>query len=429
MVQWNGRLEELNVKNPDEENSAELTEIKIVLNLEAVKEELFWEQRARANWLRFGDRNTSCFHSIVLARKKGNIIQELKNDSGEWVRDVKAMTKVTKGYFSELFTASSTRDCSRTLMGIQPCINETDNVELTKDFKEKELMRQFKFWSIVGKAIMTYCVQVLNRRQGLDKINHTNIVFTPKTYSPTSMTQFRPISLCNVIYKILSKVIVNRFRIVIDKCIDEAQGAFEVLHSFKRRKYGHQCSFALKLDMNKAYDRVEWCFLQNEWIDLIMTRVSTVTYSMLLNGEQGETFKPSRGLRQGDPPRERVGRSQIGLTYLFFVDNSILFGDATVDRASKMKAIVAEYERVLGQLVNFDKSLIYFSANGFEYLITQKSTLGFQQLWEKKKKDAFTNLKERFIKRIESWSTRQLSMGGIEVFIKSILQEITIYAM
>lgn len=99
---------------------------------------------------------------------------------------------------------------------------------------------------------------------------------------------------------------VNRFRQVLDGCIDEDQGAiapgrqitdnifiaYEILHSFKKKRDGCQGSFALQLDMSKAYDRAEWVFLEkmmgrlglsNDWVSLMINCVSTVSYSVIFN--------------------------------------------------------------------------------------------------------------------------------------------------
>ncbi|KAA3486937.1 reverse transcriptase [Gossypium australe] len=120
------------------------------------------------------------------------------------------------------------------------------------------------------------------------------------------------------------------------------------------------------------------------WITLIMKCVSTVTYSVVLNGVQGKEFKPSGGLRQGDPlspylfiictqgfsdlitrakSAAKIERSNLAITHLFFVDDSILFGEATEEGARAIKTVVTYYENVSGLVVNFDKSLIYFNKN------------------------------------------------------------------
>ena len=124
--------------------------------------------------------------------------------------------------------------------------------------------------------------------------------------------------------KFFSKVLCNRLKKFLNKIITEHQSAFakgrlitdniliafETLHTMKHYNSGSNGFMALKLDMSKAYDRVEWIFLEKvmrkmgfceQWIGLIMVCVKTVTYSILVNGEPKELIHPSRGLRQGDP--------------------------------------------------------------------------------------------------------------------------------
>ncbi len=139
-------------------------------------------------------------------------------------------------------------------------------------------------------------------------VNFTHVVLIPKVPTPQRMTQFRPISLCNVLYKIASKMLVNRMKTMLPQVISDSQStfvpgrmitdnviiAFETLHYLKNLRGGQNYQMAVKLDMSKAYDRVEWDFLRAmmrrlgfhvKWVELIMACVTSVTYSIMVNGE------------------------------------------------------------------------------------------------------------------------------------------------
>ena len=108
------------------------------------------------------------------------------------------------------------------------------------------------------------------------RLNITNICMIPKTERPTRMTELRPISLCNVGYKIISKVLCQRLKIYLPSLISETQSAFvagrlisdniliaqEMFHRLRTNKACQGKYMAIKTDMSKAYDRVEWGFIQ-----------------------------------------------------------------------------------------------------------------------------------------------------------------------
>ena len=128
-----------------------------------------------------------------------------------------------------------------------------------------------KYWHLIGDDICKVVREFLNKGGRLSNINHTNVVLIPKKTSPSTASDYRPISLCNVVYKLISKVLVNRMKNILPSIIDECQSAFvpkrmifdniivahETIHTMQSKRRRRTGFLAVKLDMSKAYDQIE----------------------------------------------------------------------------------------------------------------------------------------------------------------------------
>ncbi|GMI96662.1 hypothetical protein like AT1G43760 [Hibiscus trionum] len=226
----NKRLAELVMEEPDDDRLVELMEVKLALNLEADKEEMFWEQRVRTNWLKCGDRNTAFFHNWASARKRKNAIRSLVTSDGSTVSNDLGMAALAFDHFKGVFTASIVSEQDSVLDKVSPTISAAMNSKLTAAYSREEIFSVVKdmaplkasgldgypalfyqkCWSVIGTDVADFCLAVLSGSQSFDSFNSTSIVLIPKVDDLRSLDQFRPISLCSVLYKIIAKTIANR---------------------------------------------------------------------------------------------------------------------------------------------------------------------------------------------------------------------------
>nr|XP_023924073.1 uncharacterized protein LOC112035482 [Quercus suber] len=226
-----------------------------------------------------------------------------------------------------------------------------------------------KFWHIVGNDVANAILDFLNTGFMLPELNYTYIVLIPKSV-------FVP-----------GRLIINNVLV-----------AYETLHAMHSQKKGKKGAFALNLDISKAYDRVEWSFLEGMmiklgfpqwWIDRIMGCVTTSSFSVRIDGKTYGNFKPTRGLRQGDPlslylfficaeaftsllAREEVFgwlhgvsicRYAPSISHLLFANDSLVFCQAKREEMQVISDVLALYAVASGQCINFEKSSVYFSSN------------------------------------------------------------------
>ena len=164
------------------------------------------------------------------------------------------------------------------------------------------------YWDDIKEGIMKEITEFFETGHLDPQLSCINLCLIPKVYPPSGMKDFRPIALCNVSYKIITKVLVNRLKAHLCSIISENQNAFipgrmisdnivvahEVFHCLKARKRQATSYMAVKTDITKTYDRLEWKFLaetmkhlgfDRHWIGWIMECVTAVRYSVLINGK------------------------------------------------------------------------------------------------------------------------------------------------
>ncbi|KAL0355668.1 UNVERIFIED_CONTAM: LINE-1 retrotransposable element O protein [Sesamum radiatum] len=478
-----------------------------------LEDEVYWRQRGKIQWLKGGDKNTSFFHRAASNRKRINSIFRLRDAHGNWIEKNEEIRNWIETYFRGIFSSCrpSVEEIEEGTAALSSKVTQEMEDDLLQPFTEEEVTNTLfqmsplkspgpdgmppifyhKHWHIINKDVIRCTLSILNNVEMLHELNHTSIVLIPKCSKAETLSQFRPISLCNVVYKIVSKALANRMKHLLDKIISPTQAAFvpgrlitdnvllayEINHFLHTKRKGRKGHSVIKLDISKAYDKIEWPFLEkvlfklgfpDKIVRLILLCVTTVSYSFILSGTQFGHVLPQRGLRQGDPlspylfllcteafsslvhraettGRLRgvaISREAPPISHLLFADDTLLCCQATREAMECIKEILDCYGRASGQEVNFNKSTAVFSGNvqrdvqknlsellGIRLEEKHDKYLGLPSIVGKSRRAVFNCIRDRVWSRIQGWSDKLLSQAGKTVLIKSVLQAIPTYAM
>uniref|UniRef100_A0A2N9HS98 Reverse transcriptase domain-containing protein n=1 Tax=Fagus sylvatica TaxID=28930 RepID=A0A2N9HS98_FAGSY len=359
------------------------------------REEAIWRQKSRISWLTTPDLNTKFFQVSTIVRRKRNQINLLKKADGNWTQDQAEI--------------DNTAICS--VPNEEEIKDSLFSMESLKSPGPDGLPPLFykHYWSIVKKDVIAAVQNFFTSGKLVKQSNHTFIALIPKVEGASKVNQFRPISLCNVSYKIAAKILASRLKGILPRIVSPWQGAFvpgrliqdntiiaqEVVSSMKKST-AKDGFMAIKLDMEKAYDMMEWSFLLHilkllgfcdKWIELIRECISSPSFSVLINGSPHGMISPSRGLRQGDPLSPflfilgtevlsrilitaeenhlfkgfTLARTCPRVSHLLFADDLIIFASANREGAKAIQKCLSKYQSWSGQKVNMNKSAIMFS--------------------------------------------------------------------
>jgi hypothetical protein len=492
-------------------NQGAIKKLQDEINTMLEQEDVHWKQRSKQNWYMQGDRNTKFFHAWASHRRKVNTIRKTTDEEGRVWTEEKMIGRAFIHFYESLFKTGHTGRVEECLQGLETRVTDTMNAQLLRKFEASEVdmalsqMQPLKSpgpdgfaasfyqrsWATVRADVCQAVLSFLNDGIFDADINQTYIALIPKVKSPEFITDYRPISLCNVLYKLIAKVLANRLKTVLPSIISATQSAFipgrlitdnilvafEALHTMDAKLKGKEGFMALKLDMSKAYDRVEWTFLETvmrkigfaeRWIMLAMTCIKTVSYSILINGKPYGNILPSRGLRQGDPlspyffllcaeglstiisrvEREArltglpITRGGTRLSHLFFADDSLLFCKAKLEEWHQVREALQIYEMASGQKLNSGKTAIFFSRNtssvvkheileaaGVSATHSYERYLGLPALVGRSKVSTFADIIGKVWARLNGWKEKFLSQAGREILLKAVIQAIPTYTM
>lgn len=464
-------------------------------------ERSFYYQQAKCNFIIKSDKCTKFFHAMVKRNTKKNFIAKILKDDGYYTESQEEVANQFVKYYSNLLgTKSPNLTIDEDVVRGGPVVNIEQGDALTQDISSHEIKEALfdigddkspgpdgysscffkKAWGTIETDFVDGIKEFFNSGSLLKQLNHTIIALVPKSSHTTSVEDFRPISCCNVFYKVISKILAARLRPILGSIVDQAQSAFvegrsmmenihlaqELMRQYNRKRVAPRC--LLKVDLRKAYDSVEWGFLKQmleglgfptKFIGWVMECVTTTSYSVALNGSLHGHFKGNRGLRQGDPLSpflfvlciEYLSRmlkvatydsdfnfhpkcGPLRISHLAFADDLMLFARGDIISVSILMDCLNKFGEVSGLRMNNLKSSL-FTAGIFghdlediqDVINIPRGTMPFRYLGiplaaEKLKVSCYAPFLDKIATYISSWTCSYLSYAGRAELIRAVLQ-------
>ncbi|GKA92513.1 putative RNA-directed DNA polymerase [Tanacetum coccineum] len=449
----------------------ELDEAQKTLDSDPSNHELREEEAEKIEWLKLGDANTAYFHKVVKSQASRNRIDSITNSQGLCIDGDQVPLAFVDHYTAFLGQQGTT-----------PLFDMNDlpgpDGYSAAFFKEA--------WDIVGPDVSKAVKEFFTNGILLKELNHTIIALIPKVTTPMRINDFRPISCCNVLFKCISSIISNRMKGALQDLVSINQSAFvpgrrisdnilltqELMHNYHLDRGVPRCAF--KVDIQKAYDTVDWTFLHAvlvgfrfhpRMIGWIMECVTSTSFSISINGSLHGYFKGKRGLRQGDPMSpylftlvmevltlmlHRRARATNNFTYhrycsklnimnLCFADDLFLFAHGDVESARVIMDSLQEFKDASGLTPSLPKSTAYFcnvlnyvkigilNILPFEEGNLPVKYLGVPLVPSRLVYRDCAELMERVKRRICDWKNKFLSFAGRAQLVRSVLSSMHVY--
>ncbi|XP_050280616.1 uncharacterized protein LOC126721610 [Quercus robur] len=451
------------------EDSARRVEIKANIEYLASLEEISWRQKWKALYLKQGDNNTRFFHRLANSHRRTNTMRGVEVE-GILYEDESAIQDQVVGFYKALY--QETESWRPTIDGLEFAnLDETDQIALEREFEKEEILAALqeakgdkapdpdgftmaffqKCWCVLEKEILAFFADFHKECIFEKSLNATFLCLIPKKLSAVNIRDFRPISL------ILDSVLIA------NECLDS------------RLKSGIP-SVIIKLDVEKAYDHVSWSALfyltermgfGEKWGRWMKMCISTARFSVLINRPPVGFFSSSCGLRQGDLlspllfllvmevlsrllKRTKDGgfisgfqanpntRGGLHISHLLFVDDTILFCDASKEQLLHIHMVLIFFEAITRLKVNVGKSEIVSvgevgNLDALAHILCCKvgclpmSYLGMPLGAHYKNSSIWNPIIERIEKKLASWKQLYLSKGGRLTLLKSTLSSLPTY--
>ncbi|GJV34113.1 aspartic peptidase [Tanacetum coccineum] len=389
-------------------------------------EEQFLRQKAKIEWLEVGDSNSDYFHKSIKCHNQRSRIDLITTaDNVEVTGNL--IPNVFMSHYMAFLGMDMTYDELDSDGLFEKKVSNLSNENMIKPVTNDEIKRAMfgirdnkspgpdgftfvffkKSWDVVGQDVCNAVRDFFVNGKLLKEINHTFLALILKIATPLKVTDYRSISCCNVIYKCISKILTNRIIEGIKEVVSDNQSAFvpgrrildnilltqELIHNYHLDRGPPRCAF--KVDIQKAYDTVDWCFLDRvltcfgfhpSMIKWIMACVTPTSFSLSINGDIHGFFKGKRGLRQGDPLssylftlvmeiltlilKRRVRLSNdfqyhkhcedLNIINVCFAADLFLFTRGDVELAKVIMDSLNEFKAISGLVPSIPKSTVFF---------------------------------------------------------------------